>query len=101
MGPKGDIAGQRGDFGGKSREHRVLALTSPEFLPSDIFVPQVWAVADEVRHQVDAFRIIQHHQFDPMLPEKIFRAHKVPALSDDDTRNAVEQCRPCAHDAGT
>ncbi len=57
----------------------------------DIFVPEIWVSLNEVRHQADAIRIIEHNKFDSVLPEEILSAEEVPILANDDARNAIKQ----------
>ena len=57
-------------------------------------------VCDEIRHHLDAFRVVKVDDLDVMLAEEVFRALEVLVFADDDARDFVEQCGACAHDAG-
>jgi hypothetical protein len=77
----------------------ALRARSTRGSSSNIFIPQVWTRADEFRHQLNTFGIIQHREMHAPLPKKIFGAKKVSVLSDDDAGDAVEQGRARTHDA--
>jgi hypothetical protein len=55
--------------------------------------------ADEFAHQADAFRIVENHDADPMLPEKVLGSHEVSIFSNHYARNAEQQRCTRAHNA--
>jgi len=56
---------------------------------------------DEAAHHLYALRIVEHFDRNPSFSKQVLRSKKIAILTDDDTRNAKQQRRSGAHDAGT
>ena len=56
---------------------------------------------DKFAHETNAFHIVENRDADPTLAEEVFGSQEVLIFSNYDARNAEQQRRPRAHNAGT
>jgi len=63
----------------------------------NVFVPQLWVLANEFFHHPDAFVALHYFKGNAARAEKLFFANKCPVLADDDARNPIQQNGPAAH----
>lgn len=72
---------------------------STAWLPN-VLVPELGLGADESSHEVDAFRVIEHHKLHSVPPQPVFGAEESAIFTNDNFGNFVEQSRAGAHRAG-
>src|SRR6202040_4159254 len=66
-------------------------------LDSNIFIPKFRLGFDEITHELDTHRVLQHFHFHSLRADVFLRPLESFVFSDDDARNFVKQHRTAAH----
>src|ERR1035438_8970294 len=64
---------------------------------ADVFIPKLRPGFDEIAHELNARRVLQHFHLQALRADVFFRALKIFIFPDDDTRDVVKQHRAAAH----
>src|SRR5579864_1979283 len=85
----------------RSHNHRRIKESPTPALLADIFIPQVSVVAYELPHHLNAFGILHDCEIHAVLAEQFFGTHEILILSDDHSRDSIQQTGSGTHHAWT
>src|SRR5260221_14031118 len=66
---------------------------------ADVLIPKLGPDGDEIPHQFDAFRVLQHVHFRALRADIILGALEGDVLADDDVGDFIKNCGATAHRA--
>src|SRR5882724_4022286 len=69
-------------------------------LDADVFVPKLGTGGDEIPHQVEAFRVLQHLHLHTQRADIILGPFESGVLANDDVGDLIEEGGTAAHRAG-